>query len=103
MIWALGTRVNVMELVDETWHDYCTRETIAIAKEAFNRKIPFLTSKLNIKLRKKLVRCYVWSFALYGLEIPRLRKLEQKFLKSFETWCWRRMEKIKWPEKATNE
>jgi len=32
---------------------------IAIAKEAFNRKISFLTSKLNAELRKKLVRCYV--------------------------------------------
>ena len=34
---------------------------IAIAKEAFNRKMSLLTSKLNIELKKKLVRCYVWS------------------------------------------
>ena len=33
-----------------------SKMTIAIAKEAFNRKISLLTSKLNIKLRKKLVR-----------------------------------------------
>jgi hypothetical protein len=33
---------------------------IAIAKEAFNRKISLLTNKLNIELRKKLVRYYVW-------------------------------------------
>ena len=24
-------------------------------------------------------------------------------MKSFEIWCWRRAEKIKWPEKVTNE
>ena len=39
---------------------YCTREIkmrIAIAKEAFNRKMSLLTSKLNIGLKKKLVRC----------------------------------------------
>ena len=30
-----------------------------IAKEAFNRKISLLTSKLNTELRKKLVRGYV--------------------------------------------
>ena len=50
---------------------YCTREInlrIAIAKEAFNRKMSLLTSKLNIELKKKLVRCYVWSIALYGSE-----------------------------------
>jgi len=38
---------------------------IAIAKEAINRKISFLTSMLNIENRKKLVRCYVWSIVLY--------------------------------------
>jgi hypothetical protein len=32
---------------------------IPMVKEAFNRKISLLRSKLNIELRKKLVRCYV--------------------------------------------
>jgi hypothetical protein len=38
---------------------------IPIAKEAFKRKISLLTRKLNIELRKELVRCYVWRIALY--------------------------------------
>ena len=71
-----------------------------MAKEAINRK---MISKLNIKLRKNLVRCYIWSIGLYGPETWTLRKLEQKYLVSFEMWCSRRMEKIKWSEKVTNE
>ena len=62
---------------------YCTREIkmrIVIAKEAFNRTMSLLTSKLNIELKKKLVRCYVWSIALYGSETWTLRKLEGKYL-----------------------
>ena len=45
---------------------YCTREVkmkIVIAKEAFYKKMSLLTSKLNIELKKKLVRCYVLSIA----------------------------------------
>ena len=76
---------------------------IVIAKEAINRKMSLLTCKLNIDLKKKLVRCYVWSIALYGAETWTLRKLEQKYLERFEIWCWRRMEKKKWSEKVTNE
>ena len=76
---------------------------ISIAKEAFNRKMSLLTSNLNIELRKKLVRCYIWSIALYGSETWTLRKLEQKYLERFEMWCWRRMEKIKWSDKVANE
>ena len=46
---------------------------IAMAKELFNLKIPLLTSKLNIELKKELVRRYVWSIALYGSETWALR------------------------------
>ena len=55
-----------------------------IAKEAFDRRISLLTSKLNIELRKKLVRCYVWNIALYGSETWALKKLERKYFKMFE-------------------
>ena len=52
--------------------------------ELFNRKISLLISKLNNELRKKLVRCYVWSIALYHSKTCTLRKLEQKYLESFK-------------------
>ena len=48
---------------------YFTREikkSIVLVKEQCNKKISLLGIKPNIKLRKKLVRCYVWSIALYG-------------------------------------
>ena len=38
-----------------------------------------------------------------GSETWTLKTLERKYLESFEMGCWRRMEKIKWPEKVTNE
>ena len=34
---------------------------------------------------------------------PDTKKIEGKNLESSEMWCWRRMEKIKWSVKATNE
>jgi hypothetical protein len=63
---------------------------IAIAKQAFNRKISLFTNKLNIELKKKLVRCYVWSIDLFGSETWTLRKLERKYLENFKMWYWRR-------------
>jgi hypothetical protein len=32
-----------------------------------------------------------------------LRKVEQKYQKCFEMWCWRRMEKISWTDRVRNE
>ena len=75
----------------------CTCEIksrIAMAKAAFKKKKNLFTSKLDLDLRKKLVKCYVWSMALYGAETWTLRGTDQKRLESFEMWCWRRTEKI---------
>jgi hypothetical protein len=41
--------------------------------------------------------------ASYGAETWTLRKLDQKYLESFEMWCWRRMEKISWMDRVNNE
>jgi len=65
-----------------------------MAKAAFSKKKTIFTSKLGLHLRKKLVKCYVWSIALYGAETWTLQRVYQKYLESFGKLCWRRMEKI---------
>jgi hypothetical protein len=40
---------------------------------------------------------------MYGAETGTLRAVDQKHLKSFEMWCWRRMEKISWTDHVINE
>jgi hypothetical protein len=64
--------------------------------------IMFLLKQLDLQLRKKLVKCYIWSIALYGAETWTLRAVDQKHLESFEM-CWRRMEKISWTDHVRNE
>ena len=39
-----------------------------MAKAAFNKKKTHFNSKFHLNVRKKLVKCYVWSMALYGVE-----------------------------------
>ena len=75
------------------------KQRIAMAKEAFNRKISIFCGPLEKELRKTLVKCFVWSVVLYGAEIWTLRRNEQKQLEAFDVWIWRRMERIKWTDK----
>jgi hypothetical protein len=39
-----------------------------MAKTAFNKRRALFTSTLDLEFRKKLVKCYIWSIALYGAE-----------------------------------
>jgi hypothetical protein len=40
---------------------------------------------------------------LCGAETWTLRKVDPKYLESFEMWCWRRVEKISWTDRVRNE
>jgi len=58
----------------------------SMVKAAFNKKRVLLTSKLELELRKKLVKCYIRSIALCGAETWTFRAVDQKHLESFEMW-----------------
>jgi hypothetical protein len=59
------------------------KSRIAIAKAAFNNNSCF-TSKMALELRKKLVKCYIWSIDLYGAETWTLRAVDKKHLESLK-------------------
>jgi hypothetical protein len=40
---------------------------------------------------------------MYGAETWTLREVDQKYLESFEMWCWRRKEKTSWTDRVRNE
>jgi hypothetical protein len=63
---------------------------IAMAKAAFNKKRALFTSTLDLELRKKLVKCYIWSLALYGAETWTLWAVDKKLLESGAGEGWKR-------------
>jgi hypothetical protein len=73
-------------LIDDGICNCEIKSKIAIAKAAFNKKMALFTSKMDIDLRKKLVKCYIWSIVSY--ETWTLRAVDQKHLESFEMGCW---------------
>jgi len=58
-----------------------------MAKAAFGKKKNLFTSKLDVNLRKKLMKCYVWCIGLYGAENWTLRATDQQHLDNYEMWC----------------
>jgi len=61
------------------------------------------TGKLNLEWKKRIIKCLVWSIALYVAETWTLMQADRSRLEDFEMWIWRRMEKISWKDKNTNE
>jgi hypothetical protein len=72
-------------------------------KVMFNKKKQLLCSNnLNVEMKKKLIKSCIWIVALYGSETWTLGKNEERVMNAFQTWCWRRMLKIKWTDRIMN-
>ena len=77
---------------------------IAIAKTSFNRIKSLVTNRsISIGLRKRFIKSYVWSTLLYGCESWNINKEMERRIEATEMWCYRRMLRISWADRVTNE
>ena len=77
---------------------------IAIAKTNFGKMKKILTNlSIDISLRIRLLKCYIWSTLTYGCEGWTLRKNLRDKLEAAEMWFLRRMLRIPWTARVTNE
>src|SRR6218665_3081851 len=53
--------------------------------------------------KKRIVRTLIFPTVLYGCETWTMRKKMEKNTNTCEMWIWRKMQRISWTEKKTNE
>ncbi|GFN73966.1 retrovirus-related pol polyprotein from type-2 retrotransposable element r2dm [Plakobranchus ocellatus] len=76
----------------------------AQAKINFQKMKTILTNKhISIKTRKRALQCYIEPVLMYGCEAWTISKQIQNKLKATEMWYLRRMLRIPWTAKKTNE
>jgi hypothetical protein len=63
--------------------ELCFQSLIEL-RSVFRDNFTFTKNKMDLELREKLEKCYIWSVALYGAENWTLRAVDQKHLGSFE-------------------
>ena len=53
-------------------------------------------------LKVKLIKTLIWPVMLYGSEAWTLRKAERDKIEAAEMWFYRRLLRVKWTDKRTN-
>jgi len=80
------------------------RIQIGKAKSAFgNLKNVLMNSKISMKTKLSLVTTFVLSTLLYGCETWTMLKEAEDKLQAMEMWIYRRLQKISWTAKMSNE
>ena len=56
---------------------------------------------LTTKVR--LVKAMVFPVVMYGYESWTVKKAECRRIDAFELWCWRRLLRVPWPARRSNQ
>ena len=51
----------------------------------------------------RLVKAMVFSVGMYGRESWTIKKAEHQRIDAFELWCWRRLLRLPWPARRSNQ
>jgi hypothetical protein len=80
------------------------RSQTAQAKIAFQNMRSILCNRfLSMKIRENVLQCYIEPFLLYGNEARTIKTKARKHLEAKEMWSYRRLLKIPWTVKTSNE
>ena len=63
-----------------------------------------LTSRdITLPTKVHLVKAMVFPFAMYGCESWTIKKAECQRIDAFELWCWRRLLRVPWTARSSNQ
>ena len=58
---------------------------------------------INLPTEICLVKAMVFPVVMYGWEIWTVKKAEHRKIDAFELWCWRRLLRVPWTARRSNQ
>ena len=58
---------------------------------------------ITLSIKVRLVKAMVFPVVMYGCESWTIKKTEHRRIDAFELWCWRRLLKVPWTARRSNQ
>ena len=58
---------------------------------------------ITLSTKVCLVKAMVFPVVMYGCESWTVKKAERQKIDAFELWCWRRLLRVPWPARRSNQ
>ena len=58
---------------------------------------------ITLPTKVRLVKAMIFPMAMYGCESWTLKKAERRKIDAFELWCWRRLLRVPWTARRSNQ
>ena len=63
----------------------------------------FKSRDINLPTKVHLVTAMVFPVVMYGCESWTIKKVERRRIDAFELWCWRRLLRVPWTARRSNQ
>ena len=63
----------------------------------------FKSRDITLPTKVSLVKAMVFPVVMYGCESWTVKKAEQRRIDAFELWCWRRLLRVPWTARRSNQ
>ena len=72
-------------------------------KESYDQPREHIKKQRHYFANKGLVKAMVFPVAMYGCESWTVKKAEHQKINAFELWCWRRLLRVPWTARRSNQ
>ena len=63
----------------------------------------FKSRDISLPKKARLVKAMVFTVVMYGCESWTIKKAERRRIDAFELWCWRRLLRVPWTPRRSNQ
>ena len=63
----------------------------------------FKSRDVTLPTKVRLVKAMVFPVVMYGCESSTVKKAECRRIDAFEVWCWRRLLRVSWTARRSNQ
>ena len=90
-----------------TADDDCSHEIkrhLLLGRKVMTNLDSILKSRdITLPTKVRLVKAMVFPVVVYGCESWTVKKAERRRINAFELWCWRRLFRVSWTAKISNQ
>ena len=74
-----------------------------LGRKAMTNLDSILKSRDTLPTKVRLVKAMVFPVVMYGCESWAIKKVECQRIDAFELWCWRRLLRVPWTARSSNQ
>ena len=88
---------------DGDWSHEIKRRLLLGRKVITNLDSIFKSRDITLPTKVRLVKAMVFPVVMYGCESWTMKKAEGRRIDAFEVWCWRRLLRVPWTARRSNQ